>query len=236
MQRVLLPPRKPQRTRCGARSQPSRRCQTRWPWEFCSIFSKIMCLLGFSGREGKRDFTAWVLEGPGIRSVNCVLCSQMHLLISNKTLKTQKCLELCYILACSFVPRLPCAHPKQWSRSKWFLVRQSCMIPLNHNISLVWVLSWCVPVCGTWEICSLFFVRRSHGKESSRGKTAEAEWGDIAGTIVRAVPVGLYGQGEKCITGWWLTIPGGGWETCTCWFRGRTKGRKAWASYQKSHH
>lgn len=164
MQRVLLPPRKPQRTRCGACSQPGRRCQTCWPWEFCSIFSRIMCLLGFIGREGKSDFTAWILKGSGIRSVNCVLCSQTCLLIANKILKAQKCLKLCYILACSFVPWLPCAPPKQWSCSKWFLVRQGCMIPLNHNMSLVWVLSWCVPVCGIWEICSLFFIRQPHGK------------------------------------------------------------------------
>lgn len=145
-------------------SQPSRRCQTCWPWEFCSIFSKIMCLLGFSGREGKRHFTARISKGSGIRSVNRVFCSRMHLLISNNILRTQKCLKLRYILAFSFVPWLPCAHPEQWSCSKWFLVRQGCMIPLNHDMSPVWVSLWCVPVCGTREICSLFFIRQSHGK------------------------------------------------------------------------
>lgn len=164
MQRALLPPRKPQHAGFEVCSQPSSQCQTCWPCEFCSIFSKIMCLLGFSGKEGNRYFTAQISKGSGIRSVYCTFCSHMCLLISNNVVKTQKCLKFCYILVCSFVPLPAVCVQSNGACSKWFLVRQSRTIHLNHNVDLVWVLSWCVPVCGIWEISSLFFIRQSHRK------------------------------------------------------------------------
>lgn len=96
-----------------------------------------MCLLGFSGREGKRYFSVQILKGSGIRSAYCVFCSHMRLLISNNIVKTQKCLKLRYILVCSFVPQLTVCVQSSKACSKWFLVRQSGTIPLNHNMSVV---------------------------------------------------------------------------------------------------
>lgn len=104
-----------------------------------------MCLLGFSGKEGKRYFTAQILKGSGVRSAYCVFCSRTCLLISNNIVKTKKRLKLCCILERSFVPRLAVCVQSNAACSKRFLVRQSCTIRLNHNMSLVWVLSWCVP-------------------------------------------------------------------------------------------
>lgn len=108
-----------------------------------STFAKIMCLLGFSGKQGKRCFPAWISKGSGMSSANFVFCSRTCLLISNNILKAQKRVKLCCVLACSFVPWPPCVRQSTGALSKWFQGRRSCVIHLNQSMSLLLACCLC---------------------------------------------------------------------------------------------